>query len=140
MTAIFKHKVLSYDRSVHPGLRCENDGWYISFVWSNFKDVSFQIRIKHHYGYDSDEPGSNFKVIAMCEGEEEEVISRETYEQRLQDYMEHEGGTREEAENWYSTRTHWWIISDANFWKKVDEMADRWNAMLFLFAPTVTEC
>jgi hypothetical protein len=110
------------------------DYWRIGFEYKNDMDMSFEVRIRHHYGYDDDE-SSAFEVVGYMDGGEYEVLTKEQLEERIQTCLEHEDMSREQAEEFFANKV--WRVDSKLFWAKVEDIAQRWNFMLYLFRPAV---
>ena len=120
------------------------DKWSIRFDYRVDDDFSFAIEIDHNLACAE----NDIRVVAYHYGDRFEVVSRDEFERRVDEAIAHEpcfGDTNKTDEECNETearireelKTRLTVIEYKSFWDEVDNCIARWNAMLFLFAPTV---
>jgi len=121
-----------------------HDRWLIRFDYRMDEDYSFAVEIDHNLTCAE----NDFRVVAYHHGDRSEVVTRDEFKRRVDEAITHEpcfedtDKTDEEC-NEMETRireklqTKLTVVEYKSFWQEVDNCIARWNAMLFLFQPTV---
>jgi len=120
------------------------DRWFLRFDYRMDEDFSFGVEIDHSLACAE----NDIRVVAYHHGDRFEVVTRDEFKRRVTEAMEHEpcynDDPLEEGEVEQilerirgELKTKLTVIEYKSFWQEVDNCIARWNAMLFLFQPTV---
>lgn len=109
--------------------------WRLAFEVAGY-DISFETKILHAH------PTDAVSVVCWDDGDEREVVTKEEFELHLAAYRAHMPGpdpetalTREEA--LAAIEGKYEVINDCCVWERVEDCLRRWDAMMYLFCPTI---